>query len=77
MTRRFMIHKHPHVITATEIQVKGSTGIVDSVLRFNSLDELVGHFTGLGASVEDLKEILQNVNSTGMATLVFSEKPKT
>jgi hypothetical protein len=69
-----MIHKHPHVITATEIQIKDSTGVFDPVLRFRSLDELVGHFTALGASVEALNAARQNVNSTGMATLVFSEK---
>ena len=71
-----MIHKHPHVITATEIQIKDSTGVFDPVLRFSSLDELVGHFTSLGASLEALDAARQNVSSTGMATLVFSEKPK-
>jgi hypothetical protein len=71
-----MIHKHPHVITATEIQIKDSTGVFDPILRFDSLDELVSHFTTLGASFEALNAARQNVNSTGMATLVFSEKPK-
>ena len=73
MTRRFLIHRHSHVITATEIQMKGSTGIVDSVLRFGSLDELVGHFRSLGASVEALDAARQSVDNTGMATLEFSK----
>ena len=73
MTRRFLIHRHPELITATEIQMKGSTGVVDSVLRFRSLDELVSHFRSLGASAEDLDAARQNVDKSGMATLVFSE----
>jgi hypothetical protein len=73
MTRRFLIHRHPHVVTATEIQLKGSTGVVDTVLRFSTLDELVGHFRSLGAVAEDLDAARQNVDKTGMATLVVSK----
>lgn len=73
MTRRFLIHRHPHVITATEIQMKGSTGVVDSVLRFGSVDELVAHFRSLGASEEALEAARQSVDTTGLAMLVFSE----
>jgi hypothetical protein len=73
MTRRFLIHRHPHVITATEIQLKGSTGVVDTVMRFKTLDELVGHFRSLGAAAEDLDAARQSVDNTGMATLVVSK----
>jgi hypothetical protein len=38
---RFLVHKHPHVITATEIQIKDSTGVFDPVLRFGSLAEVI------------------------------------
>ena len=71
MAKRFLIHKHPHVITATEIQMKGSTGVVDTVLRFQSLDELVAHFTSLGAPLEALSAVRQSVDATGMASLEF------
>jgi len=70
MTRRFLIHRHPELITATEIQMKGSTGVVDSVLRFGTLDELVGHFQSLGASVAALDAARQSLDNIGMATLV-------
>jgi hypothetical protein len=66
-----MIHKHPHVITATEVQMKGSTGIVDTVLRFGSLDELIDHFKSLGAPLDALEAARHSVDTSGIATLVF------
>jgi len=69
-----MIHRHPHVITAMEIRIKDSTGVFDPVVRFTSMDELVGHFTNLGASLEALDAIQNSVKSTGVATIVFSER---
>jgi hypothetical protein len=47
--------------------------VVDSVLRFSTLDELVAHFRSLGASVEALDSVRQDVDKTGMATLVVGE----
>jgi hypothetical protein len=76
MTRRFLVHKHPHVITATEIQIKDSTGVFDPVLRFGSLAEVIDHFSSSGASSHALDALRDSVNSTGMATLVFSDKAK-
>jgi hypothetical protein len=71
-----MIHRHPHVITATEIQIKGSTGIVDSVMRFRSLSEVVDHFTSLGVPVDALEAARQSLETIGMATLEFSATHK-
>ena len=73
--RRFLIHKHPHVLTATEIQMKGSTGVVDSVLRFGSVDDLMGHFTSLGAPNNALEAARRSVETTRIASLEFSSLP--
>jgi hypothetical protein len=46
MTRRSsMFHRHKHVITATEVGPMGSTGVVGQVLRCQSLNDLVAHFS--------------------------------
>ena len=76
MKRQFVIQRHPHVVTATEIQVKGSTGIGIDVLRFGSVDELIAHFAALGVSAHALDAARESVNSTGMASLEFSEGHK-
>jgi hypothetical protein len=73
VTRRFLIHKHPHVITAVEIRLEDSTGVFDPARRFKSFEELVEHFSRLGASVTALEAARLTVDSTGMATLVFPE----
>jgi hypothetical protein len=69
--RQFLIQKHPHVITATEIRMKGSTGVVDLILRFGSLDELADHFKSLGAAPDALEAARQSIEAIGMATLTF------
>jgi hypothetical protein len=51
--------------------MKGSTGVVDTVLRFGTLDELVDHFKSLGATPDSLEAARQSVDRVGMATLVF------
>jgi hypothetical protein len=74
MTKRFMINRHPHVITATEIQIKGSTGIFEPVLRFPTLDDLMRHFAELGVPAAALEAVREGVNSTRMVSLVFFEE---
>ena len=69
MTKQFMIHKHPHVVTATEIRVKGSVGIVNTVLRFGSIEDLLDHFSRRGVPADVLETVRNNVDSTGMATI--------
>jgi hypothetical protein len=71
-----MIHTHPNVITATEIHLKGSTGIVDEVLRFGSLQEMLDYFNQRGVPASALETVRNSVDSTGTATLTLLEQPK-
>jgi hypothetical protein len=73
MIKRFMIHQHPHVITATRIQKKGATTIFDPTLRFPSLTELVDHFAALGVPSYALEAAQESIDFTGKATLTFFE----
>jgi hypothetical protein len=74
MTRRYLIRKHPAVITATEIQIIGSQGVYDPVLRFKTLRELIEYFFLLGAPTESLEAVRPNFDATGMASLIFYQK---
>jgi hypothetical protein len=74
MTRHFMIARHPAVITATEIQPHGSQGVVEQVLRFRSLSELIDHFVLLGASAASLEAMRTDFAASGTAALVLSQE---
>ena len=74
MTRRFLIKKHPHVITATEIRVVQSQGVLDPIFRFQSVQELIHHFASLGVSAAALEAIQPSIEATGIASLVFFQK---
>ena len=52
----------------------GSQGLAQTVLRFQSMNELVDHFRALGASEEALQAAQSTFETTGMAGLTFSEK---
>ena len=71
MQRRFLIAKHGDVITATELNGTGSQATFAPVLRFASLPELMGHFTGLGVAPETLQTMGDTFQATGMASLEF------
>jgi hypothetical protein len=71
MMKRFMIHKHAHVITSTRIEKKGATSIFDATLRFRSLTELVDHFAALGVPSYALEAAQESIDFTGKATLTF------
>jgi hypothetical protein len=73
MMKRFMIRKHPLVITATRIQKKGATTIFDPTLRFRSLTELIHHFAALGVPSYALEATQERIDFTGKATLTFFE----
>jgi hypothetical protein len=74
MTRRFLIKKHPHVITATEVRVVKSQGVLDPIFRFQSVQELTDYFASLGASAAALEAIPSSIEATGIASLVFFQK---
>jgi hypothetical protein len=76
MMKRFMIYKHPHVITATSIQRKGATTILEPTLRFRSLSELVDHFAAQGVPSYALKAAQESIEFTGKATLTFFESSR-
>ena len=71
MMKRYMIHEHRHVITATRIQRKGGTNIFDPMLRFQSSAELVDHFTAQGVPYYALEAAQESLDFTGKATLTF------
>jgi hypothetical protein len=73
MMKRFMIRKHPHVITATRIQKKDAATIFDPPLRFRSLTELIHHFATLGVPSYALEAAQESIDFTGKATLTFFE----
>jgi hypothetical protein len=74
MMKRFMIHRHPNCITATQVQDKGATRVFDPMLRFRSLKDLVAHFTALGVPACALGAAQVRIDLTGKATLVFFER---
>jgi hypothetical protein len=71
MERHFLIAKHGNVITATELNGSGSQATFAPVLRFASVPELIGHFTGLGVAAETLQAMGDTFQATGMASLEF------
>ena len=71
--KRFVLHKHPHMITATRIHKKGATTIFDPTLRFRSVTELVDHFAALGVPCYALEAAQESIDFTGKATLIFFE----
>ena len=69
MNQRFLIERHSDVITAAEVQDSSSIGASEPVLRFASLDELLGHFAARGVPDNSLRTVRNSVNATGVAML--------
>jgi hypothetical protein len=74
MTRRFLIKKHPQVITATEVRIVKSQGVLDPIYRFQSVQELTVYFASLGASAAAIEAMQSSIESAGIASLVFFQK---
>jgi hypothetical protein len=72
MVRHFLIAKHGNIITATELDGSGSQATFAPVLRFTSLPELTGHFSGLGVTAEALQALKDTFQATGLAKLEFA-----
>ena len=74
--KRFIIYKHPHVITATSIQKKGTMTILEPMLRFRSLAEMVDYFAAQGVQSYALEVAQESIELTGKATLAFLESSR-
>jgi len=71
--RRFIIHRQPHAIVATEVRINGWTDSFDPKLRFRSVDDWVDHFAALGVPACTLAAAQKSFEATGKATFIFLE----